>query len=129
VNLKDDDDKRFKSGKNVEKQTVEESEKKLGETNDAKMVEKDSAKENQVGEAESTGSKEKRTKESKIQKTPEETAGPAVISRNQVLSLVTNNGNKSRLITTNQDHPETFPQCMALAMSGRPILPGFYSIS
>ena len=136
LNLKDDDDKRHKSGKDVEKQVpAEESEKKSGlvdaleNDQDSKMVEKvvESTKENKAGESESTGSKEKRTKEPKNQKTPEEAVKPAIISRNQALSLVTNNGNKSRLIIANHDHPERYPQCMALAMSGRPILPGFYS--
>ena len=136
VNLKDDDDKRHKSGKEVEKQsTVEDSEKKSAvvespvNDQDSKAVEKgaESAKENKSGEQESTGSKEKRTKESKDKKSPEEVVRPAVIPRNQALSLVANNGSKSRLIIANHDHPETYPQCMALAMSGRPILPGFYS--
>lgn len=135
LNLKDDDDKRHKSGKEIEKQIpAEESEKKSwvvdsANDQDAKVVEKavDSAKEKQLGESESSGSKEKRIKEQKNQKNPEETVRPAVTSRNQSLSIVANNG-KSRLIITNHDHPETYPQCMALAMSGRPILPGFYSI-
>jgi hypothetical protein len=137
LNLKDDDDKRHRSGKDVEKPVPpEEPEKKPGavespeNVQDSKMVEKtvESTKENKAGESESTGSKEKRTKEPKNQKTPEEAVRPAIISRNQALSLVANNGNKSRLIIANHDHPETYPQCMALAMSGRPILPGFYSI-
>jgi hypothetical protein len=136
VSLKEDDDKRHKSGKDVEKQSpVEETEKKSGtvessvNNHDSKDVEKgvESAKENKSGEQESTGSKEKRTKESKDKKSPEEVVRPAAIPRNQALSLVANNGSKSRLIIANHDHPETYPQCMALAMSGRPILPGFYS--
>ena len=136
VNLKDDDDKRHKSGKEVEKQSpVEDSEKNSGviqspvNDQDSKADEKgvESAKENKSGEHESTGSKEKRTRESKDKKSPEEAVRPAVVTRNQTLSLVANNGSKSRLIITNHDHPETYPQCMALAMSGRPILPGFYS--
>src|SRR5438045_1421892 len=71
LNLKDDDDKRHKLGKDAEKQTPEESGKKLSETSDqdAKVLEKDSMKEKQAGEVESTGSKEKRTKESKTPKT------------------------------------------------------------
>jgi hypothetical protein len=134
LNLKDDDDKRHKSGKDMEKQIpAEESEKKvdsLANDQDAKIVEKtvDSTKESKSGGSESPGSKEKRTKESKNKNIPDEAVRPAVISRNQALSLVANNGGKSRLIITNHDHPETYPQCMALAMSGRPILPGFYSI-
>ena len=137
VNLKDDDDKRHKSGKDVEKQSPgEDSEKKSGvvespvNDQDSKVVEKvvESTKENKSGEQDSAGSKDRRTKEPKEKKSPEEAVRPAVISRNQALSLVGNNGSKSRLIITNHDHPETYTQCMALAMSGRPILPGFYSI-
>ena len=137
VNLKDDDDKRRKSGKDVEKQSQEEdSEKKSGAVQspvndqDSKVVEKatESTKENKSEEQDSAGSKDKRTKEPKEKKSPEEAVRPVVVSRNQPLSLVANNGSKSRLIITNHDHPETYPQCMALAMSGRPILPGFYSI-
>lgn len=136
VNLKEDDDKRHKSGKEVEKQSpVEDSEKKsdvvesLVNDQDSTVVEKaaESSKENKSGETESAGSKEKRTKESKDKNSPEEAVRPAIISRNQPLSLIANNGGKSRLIIANHDHPETYPQCMALAMSGRPILPGFYS--
>ena len=120
VLLKEDDDKPRKSGKDVEKQK-DDSEKRSVNKDEAS----ESAKDPESGEAESTGSKEKR---SKREKPTEESVRPAVISRNQALSLVANNGGKSRLIITNHDHPETYPQCMALAMSGRPILPGFYSI-
>jgi len=119
VTLKEDDDKPKRSGKDVEKHK-DESEKKPVAKDEAL----ESAKDTEAGESESTGSKEKR---SKREKPAEENARPAVISRNQALSLVANNGSKSRLIITNHDHPETYPQCMALAMSGRPILPGFYS--
>lgn len=139
ANLKEDDDKRSKSGKDVDKSTAEEAEKQQTvpevespeNDQDTKAVEKavDSAKETKSVESESTGTKEKRTREPKSQKTPEEATRPAVVARNQALSLVANNGSKSRLIITNHDHPETYPQCMALAMSGRPILPGFYSTS
>jgi hypothetical protein len=144
VSLKEDDDKRGRSHKDVgnkEKQ-VEEHEKNKSSVDvdspasdqDAKLAEKavESAEKGKSVEAESTSGKEvkeKRTKESKREKqTEENTSGrPAVLSRNQALSLVANNAGKSRLIITNHDHPETYPQCMALAMSGRPILPGFYS--
>jgi hypothetical protein len=119
VTLKEDDEKPKKTGKDVEKQK-DDSEKKSVAKDEAF----ESAKDPESGEAESTGVKEKRTKR---EKHVEESVRPAVISRNQALSLVANNGNKSRLIITNHDHPETYPQCMALAMSGRPILPGFYS--
>ena len=119
VTLKEDDDKPKKSGKDVEKQK-DDSEKKSV----AKDETFESAKDTESGEAESAGGKEKR---SKREKPSEENVRPTVISRNQALSLVANNGSKSRLIITNHDHPETYPQCMALAMSGRPILPGFYS--
>lgn len=138
VSLKEEDDKRSKSGKDVDKSTSENVEKKQSvpeterpETDqDAKVVEKvaESAKDNKSVESETTGTKEKRTREPKTQKTPEESTSPAVVARNQALSLVANGGSKSRLIITNHDHPETYPQCMALAMSGRPILPGFYSM-
>jgi outer membrane biosynthesis protein TonB len=141
VLLKDEDSKRHKSTKDVEnkeKQTSEDQIKQKFSENvdtpendqDAKLVDEatESTKETNSVEEASSG-KEKRTRESKNQKTSEETTTrPAIISRNQALSLVAN-GNKSRLIITNHDHPETYPQCMALAMSGRPILPGFYSTS
>ena len=121
MTLKEDDEKPKKTGKDVEKQK-DDSEKKSVAKDEAF----ESAKDPESGEAESesTGVKEKRTKR---EKPVEESVRPAVITRNQALSLVTNNGSKSRLIITNHDHPETYPQCMALAMSGRPILPGFYS--
>jgi len=119
VTLKEDDDKPKRSGKDVEKQKDDSEKKPM--TKDEPV---ESAKDAESGEAESTGSKEKR---SKREKPAEESVRPAIISRNQALSLVANNGSKSRLIITNHDHPETYPQCMALAMSGRPILPGFYS--
>jgi hypothetical protein len=119
VALKDDDDKRHKSGsKDVEK-PADETDKKPAEEHEAKAVDKESHKESKA--AEEQGSKRKG------QKGAEEGVRPAIISRNQALSLVANSGNKSRLIIANHDHPETYPQCMALAMSGRPILPGFYS--
>lgn len=141
VVLKDEDSKRHKSTKDVEnkeKQTSEDQIKQKFSENvdtpendqDAKLVDEatESTKETNSVEETSSG-KEKRTREPKNQKTSEETTTrPAIISRNQALSLVAN-GNKSRLIITNHDHPETYPQCMALAMSGRPILPGFYSTS
>jgi len=139
TSLKEDEDKRSKSGKEVDKPTAEEVEKQQPvpevespeNEQEAKVSEKaveSSAKDDKsVESSESTGTKEKRTREPKNQKTPEESARPAVAARNQALSLVANNGNKARLIITNHDHPETYPQCMALAMSGRPILPGFYS--
>jgi hypothetical protein len=134
VIFKEEDDKRSKSTKDVEKQPSEESDKqKPGEEvespTNAKVVENtvESAKDKSP-EAETTGTKEKRKREPKSERTPEEVTRPAVIARNQHLSLVANNGTKSRLIITNHDHPETYPQCMALAMSGRPILPGFYSM-
>ena len=114
--LKDDDDSPRKSNKDVEKQKEEAKNKSV-----AKDEAAESAKD---AESESAVSKEK---PSKREKPAEEGVRPAVISRNQALSLVANNGAKSRLIITNHDHPETHPQCMALAMSGRPILPGFYS--
>lgn len=134
--LKEDDDKKNKPGKEVDNQSHgDSSRKKTGDVQsqandqDSKAeIAAESAKENKSGDTESTGSKEKRSKEPKNQKTPEENVRPGVVSRNQTLSLVTNGGNRSRLIITNHDHPETYPQCMALAMSGRPILPGFYSI-
>ena len=119
MTLKEDDDKPKRSSKDVEKQKDEAEKKPV-----AKDESLESAKDTESGEAESTGSKEKRTKR---EKPVEESVRPAVISRNQALSLVANNGSKSRLLITNHDHPETYPQCMALAMSGRPILPGFYS--
>jgi len=127
ANLKDDDEKRHKPGKDVDKRDQPEDAATKSEIEDSKSADKtaSSTKESKSGEAESTGTKEKRTKN---QKPPEESIRPAVISRNQALSLVANNGSKSRLILTNHDHPEIYPQCMALAMSGRPILPGFYSI-
>jgi hypothetical protein len=136
VALKEEDDKRSKSSKDVEKQPSESDKQKPGEEvesskndPDAKVVENavESAKDKSP-EAEATGPKEKRRREPKSERQPEEAARPAVIARNQHLSLVANNGTKSRLIITNHDHPETYPQCMALAMSGRPILPGFYSM-
>ena len=137
TSLKEDDDKRSKSGKEVENPVPEESEKQKPAAevespendHDTKVAEKavESAKSEKTVESEPAGSKEKRTREPKSHRTAEENTRPAIISRNQALSLVANNGNKSRLIITNQDHPETYPQCMALAMSGRPILPGFYS--
>ena len=138
VSLKEEDDKRSKAGKEVDKSTSENAEKKQSvpeaertETDqDAKIVDKvvESAKDNKSVESVTTGTKEKRPREPKSQKTPEESTTPAMVARNQALSLVANGGSKSRLIITNHDHPETYPQCMALAMSGRPILPGFYSM-
>ena len=137
VSLKEDDDKRSKTGKDIDKPSPEESDQQkpaadlesTAKGEDSKTSEKEvvSAKD-KATESESSGAKERRPRESKSQKTPEERAQPAIITRNQALSLVTNGGGKSRLIITNHDHPETYPQCMALAMSGRPILPGFYSI-
>lgn len=127
ASLKDDDDRRSKSGKDVENKPPEDKPSKEVESaaneQDAKLV--DSAQEPK--ESEASGHKEKRTKDAKHQKSSEESVRPAIISRNQALSLVTNNGNKSRLIIASHDHPDVYPQCMALAMSGRPILPGFYS--
>jgi hypothetical protein len=137
ASLKEDDDRRSKTGREVDKSTAEEAEKQQPvpevespeNDQDAKVVDKavESAKDNKSVESETAGIKEKRMREPKSQKTPDEATRPAVVARNQALSLVANNGSKSRLIITNHDHPETYPQCMALAMSGRPILPGFYS--
>jgi hypothetical protein len=137
VVLKEDDDKRHKSGKDIEgkeKSSPEghENGKKIGDSpeteQDAKTVEKTESAKDKTVEPETSSVKEKRTREPK-NKAHEETVRPAVMSRHQNLSVVANNGNKSRLIITNPVHPEIYPQCMALAMSGRPILPGFYSTS
>jgi hypothetical protein len=137
VVLKEDDDKRHKSGKDVEekeKSSLEghEKGKKIVDSaeteQDAKTAEKMESAKDKTVESETSSVKEKRTREPK-NKAPEETLRPVVMSRNQTLSVVANNGNKSRLIITNPVHPEVYPQCMALAMSGRPILPGFYSTS
>ena len=131
VSLKEDDDKRSKTPKDVEKQSPEESDQQKSAVDrdsavkdeDSKEKTVDAAKEKSV-ESESTGPKERRTR----QKTSEERSQPAIISRNQALSLVTGGGGgKSRLIIANHEHPDVYPQCIALAMSGRPILPGFYS--
>jgi hypothetical protein len=123
VVLKDDDKKHKPGGKEVEKQSsADETEKRTVEEQDAKAVDKESGTETKSGEEEGA----KKPKE-KGQRSAEEAVRPAIISRNQALSLVANSGNKSRLIVANHDHPETYPQCIALAMSGRPILPGFYS--
>lgn len=123
--LKDDDDKKHKSSKDVEKPSEEDPDKKIDTPADeqgAKAVDKaaESSKESKTGEPESTG-KERR---SRREKQTEESIRPGIITRNSPLSLVANSGSKSRV-----DIPETYPQCMALAMSGRPILPGFYSKS
>ena len=123
VILKDDDDKRHKQGKDGDKHSpaVDETDKKSVEEQDAKAVDKEPSKESKTGE-ESTS---KRSREKGQKSAPAEAARPVIVPKN--LSLVANSGIKSRLIITNRDHPETYPQCMALAMSGRPILPGFYS--
>jgi hypothetical protein len=132
--LKEDDDKRSKTNKDVEKPSDASDKQKPGaevETptsdQDAIVDETAESAKDKSSEAETTAPKERRKREPKNEKIPEEATRPAVMSRNQHLSLVANNGSKSRLIITNHDHPETYPQCMALAMSGRPILPGFYS--
>ena len=119
---KDDDDKRHKSGtgKAADK-AADEADKKPGQEHDAKAVD-------QEGSSKEARTAEEQTSKRKGQKGVEDGVRPAIISRNQALSLVANSGNKSRVIVANHDHPETYPQCMALAMSGRPILPGFYSI-
>jgi hypothetical protein len=128
--FKEDDDKRSKPGKDAEKRSEEKDVDSSARDQSPKGAEKpvESARGPKSGEPEFSGSKERRTKDPKTQKTLEETVRPAIISRNQTLSLVADPGGKSRLILSH-DHPEKYPQCMALAMSGRPILPGFYSSS
>jgi hypothetical protein len=129
----DEEDKPHKVGKEADKkEVVEEAEKQpiVAKGEEAKTVEKgvETGKKEAVESGKREGKEGKETEpHHRERRTREKRTAEEKAPRAQTLSLISDDA-KSRLVMTQRVPPTSYPQCMALAMSGRPILPGFYSI-